>query len=455
MNREFYKTALLNILVFLSIILAFNIWFDKELWSAGYNSFVHSIENIFPFLSDDVYIENSILSSESEFGMEWITISGNNNKSIIYFGDGKFKTFKNEIEYIKSTVTKAGTVSEISDEDFTNIFKSGSIAVKFNTPVSLKKYFDRNSQYFDGMSPVSQLLLFTTSSDNESIRYLYFTDSKTNTAYRMPVKYNNGNLISLISQNTTSIVGSDSYAFELNFHKETQGVSRILFDSFVPITTQTKSIFKTVVKPVHYNSANTFDGVFKAFNIKKNSARSYKDTDNFINYMENYASLRIRDDGYFIYETDAYQKGVLIGKGSTTTDVIRFVNSLYREIVNSDSILILKSINEKPNNETEYGFVYSDTNTNLYTDDAFGVKVTVKEGYIFKYSQYVLKLEKSNDAFVTGSVIEAYDSLYNSGLWQEKKNQKIRQLIPVNYYDNNEVTMKWYVEFSDGTFNFL
>ena len=32
MNREFFKTAILNILVFLSLVLAFNIWFDKELW---------------------------------------------------------------------------------------------------------------------------------------------------------------------------------------------------------------------------------------------------------------------------------------------------------------------------------------------------------------------------------------------------------------------------------------
>ena len=96
MSREFFKTAILNILVFLSLILAFNIWFDKELWSDGYSSFVYSFENIFPFLSDDVYIDSSAISEESKYGMEWISVTDNGKRSLVYFGDGDFNSFKTE-----------------------------------------------------------------------------------------------------------------------------------------------------------------------------------------------------------------------------------------------------------------------------------------------------------------------------------------------------------------------
>lgn len=455
MNREFFKTAILNILVFLSLILAFNIWFDKELWSGGYSSFVYSFENIFPFLSDDVYIENSFLSGESVHGMEWIAATGSGKRSVVYFGDGEFSNLVAEIDGIKSTVTKSGTVSEVSGEDFTNVFKSSSIAIKFNTPVSLLKYFDRDSDYFDNISPVTDLLLFTFSQDNSSIRYIYFTDNKTQLSYRMPVKYNNGNLITLISALSSRAPTTDYYAFELNFDKTAEGIDRILFDSFVPITTQTKSIYQAYVKPVRYNSQNSFDGVFKAFGIKKNSARSYKDTDNVLNYMENYSSLKIREDGYFVYQSDIYSKGVHIGKNDVTEDVLKFANSLYQSIVSSQNILVLKDIKENENGETVYGLIYSDGSTNLYLDGIYGAEVTVKDGYISRYCQHVLKLEKSTDAFFTGSVIEAYDKLYNSDLQKGKENLTIKKIFPVNFYNGEEVVLKWYVEFSDGSSDFL
>ena len=455
MNREFFKTAILNILVFLSLVLAFNIWFDKELWSSGYSSFVYSFENIFPALKKDVYIENSAELGDNEYGIQWFTASENGRKSVIYFGDGDFSSYLSELNGIRSSVTKSGTVSEVSREDFTNVFKSGSLAFKFNSAASLTKYFVRADNWFEGISPVSDLLLFTTAQDNSSIRYMYFEDKATGLCYRMPVKYNNGQLLSLISQSTASKRNSDSYAFELNFDKSAGEISRILFDSFIPITTETKSIYKVRCKPVEYNSQNSFDAVFKAFNIKKNSARTYKDTDNVLNYMGNYSSLKIREDGHFIFETESPSKGVNIGTGSVTEDVLKFANSLYKSIVSSDGMFILKDIKQSDDGSLQYGLVYSNGNAGLYLPDVYAAKITVKDGYISSYEQTPLKVEKSNDAFFSGSVIEAYDALYNSGLWQGKENLTITELIPVNYLENGETVPKWYIEFSDGSYYFL
>lgn len=454
MSKEFFKTAILNILVFLSLILAFNIWFDKELWSDGYSSFVYSFENIFPFLSDDVYIDNSEIAEESKLAVEWIAVTNQGKRSFIYFGDGDFSAFEREIARIKTSLLKTGTVSEVSESDFTNVFKSGSVALKFSSPVTLYEYFEKDSDSFDNISSKTELFLLTFSEDN-SARYIYFADSKTNIAYRMPVKYDAGELGTLISARLSSSGGSDSYAFELNFDKEAEGVDRILFDSFVPITTQTKSIYKPQVKELRYDSFNSFDPIFKAFDIKKNSARSYKDVDNVLNYLEAYSTLKIREDGSFSYSTDNYQKGIYIGKSNVTDDVINFANSLYRDIASSDGMLILKDIKENENGESEYGLIYSDGSSRLLTENIYGAVVKVKDGYITSYEQKLLSLEKNSDAFFTGSVIEAYDRLYNSNLHKGRESLKIKKILPVSYYNKEAVEPKWYIEFSDGSFELL
>lgn len=454
MSKEFFKTVILNILVFLSLILAFNIWFDKELWSDGYSSFVYSFENIFPFLSDDVYIDNSAISEEGRYGIEWIAVTVNGKRSIVYFGDGDFAAFEEGISGIKSSAVKSGNASEITDDDFKNVFKSGGIAVKFNTPVNISEYFDKESDYFDNTSPETELLLLTLSEDNSATKYMYFKNKKTDTAYRIPLKYNNGGLSELISLRISSASASDSYAFELNFDKTAEGIDRILFDSLVPITIQTKSIYTPKVKTMEYNSQNSFDAVFKAFDIKKNSARSYRDTDNVLNYLETYSSLKITEDGSFSYSTDNYRRGVHIGKSNVTEDVLNFANSLYHNIVSSETILTLKDIKETENGDEIYGLIYSDGRTPLYLNGVYGASVTVKDGYITAYSQKLLALEKSTDAVFTGSVIEAYDSIYKSNLQKGKESLKITKILPVNYYDNAEIKLKWYVEFSDGSAEF-
>lgn len=455
LNKEFFKTAILNILVFLSLFLAFNIWFDKELWPQGYSSFVHSLGNIFPFMSDDIYIDNPAISEESEFGLEWFAVSNDGRKNIVYYGDGDFSSFNNAVKSVKESLTKAGDISEISKDDFINAFKTKSIALKFNAEVSLTDYLGGEGNFFENISPKTNLILLTSSEDSTLTRYIYFTDLESQISYKVPVKYTEETLSRLISKRISSSKSSDYYAFELNFDKDTKGLDRILFDSFVPLTTGTKSIYKTQVIPLKNNSPNTFDEVFKTFGIRKNSARSYKDTDNVLNYIENYSSLKIHEDGYFSYETTNHEKGVYIGNNNQKEDIVKFANSLYQNIIESENKLVLKDIKELPNGETVYGLIYSDGRVHLYLKNIYGATITVKDGYISSYTQYLVNLKKDSDAFFTGSVIEAYDEIYNTDLWQEKKELTIEKILPVNYYNGEQTVLRWYIEFSDGSKEFL
>lgn len=454
MKKEFFKTAILNILVFLCLILAFNIWFDKELWSSDYSSFVYSVENIFPFLSDDVYIGNTAEFTDAKYATEWITVSTGTKKSTVYFGDGNFGKLSEELAAIRNSIEKEGNETEISVDSYMSAFKGSCIAVKFNNPVDIGKYLNPKESYFSNISPMSDIIIFSAAQDNTSVKYVYFSDKHSTVFYKMPVKYNNGNIQTIISQ-LTSLGNSDSYAFELNFDKQVPGVDRILFDSYIPITTQTKSIYKTKCRPVTYSAQNSFDSVFKAFNIKKNSARSYKGTDGYFNFIENYSSLKIHESGHFIYEADSFSKGIEIGKTDTATDIMQFANALYRNIADSDGILVLKDTEEVSMHETVYGLIYSDGNTPLYFESVYASTVTVRDGYIVGFELKPMKIEKSRDAFFSGSVIEAYDAVYTSKLSEKKENLIIKSLTPVNFYENGNVINKWYIEFSDGSFEFL
>lgn len=455
MHKEFFKTAFLTFLVCLSVVLAFNIWFDKELWSYGYSSFVYSFENIFPALKKDVYIENSAEFYDSEYGIEWFFASEGSRKCVIYFGDGEFSKYLSELREIRSSITKSGTVSQVSKEDFTNAFKSASVAFKLNTPAVLSKYFMQDENWFEDISPVCDLVLITTAKDNSSVKYIYFEDSSQQLCYKMPVKYNNGQLLSIISNSISQRRISDSYAFELNFDKPSGEISRILFDSFIPITTETKSMYKAQCVPYTYNSQNSYDAVFKAFEIRKNSARTYKDTDNVLNYIGNYSSLKIYSDGRFCYEADSPSKGINMGSSDTAEAVLKFANSLYKSMTQSEAMLILKDVKKNDDGSSTYGLIYGGGGMPVYLPDTYGAEITVKDGNIVKYSQTLIEFSKSEDAFFSGTVIEAYDALYNTDIKKEKSDLKITELIPVNYYENGTVVPKWYIKFSDGSFYFL
>ena len=162
-----------------------------------------------------------------------------------------------------------------------------------------------------------------------------------------------------------------------------------------------------------------------------------------------------REDGYFSYETTDHEKSVYLGKNDTKEDVIKFANSLYQNIIETESMLVLKDIEEKKDGETVYNLIYSDGNAHLYLDGIYGASVSVKDGYISKYSQYPLILKEGTDAFFTGSVIEAYDKIYKTDLWQDKKDLTIEKILPVNFYNGNETVLRWYIEFSDGSKEFL
>lgn len=457
MKREFFKTMLLYFLVIISLFLTVNIWSGKELWSHDYSSFVYSARNFFNKKDSRVYMSKDSVQTSECYGIKWIALSSESKKSVSYLGEESYNVFSEFLSLLKSDITKAGTVSLVEHDDFINIFKGNGICAKFSTDISLVDYFKCDEAFFDDVKqPYSDIVFLSIPIDSTATKYLYFSDKKTKQNYRLPVKYTNEKLSNELSKLVKISGVSDSFSFELNFDKKIAGVERILLDSLVPVSLSEKNVRALDVQAVSYDSSgDIYDSVFRAFNIKKNSARSYTDADGVTGFIENYATLRVFKNGYFQYETDVNYEGLPLGEGDNAIKAIAFANNIYKGCVETRAFLCLEKSYEE-NGVTTYEFSYSTPWGSLYSTFGSCATMKVENGNIIFYKQLLLDISVSERNADVGSLLNAYDEMYNSDLPKTKSRFSIVDLYPVNVYKNDgKVEQKWCFEFSDGSYEFL
>lgn len=457
MKREFFKTMLLYFLVITSLFLTVNIWSGKELWSYDYSSFIYNARNFFAKENSGIFVSKDAIQTSECYSVKWIALSSDSKKSISYLGEENYNTFSELLSVLRSDITKAGTVSLVEHDDFINIFKGSGICAKFSTDIPLSDYLKCDEAFFDDVkNPYSDIVFLSIPSDYTATKYLYFSDKKTKNNYRLPVKYTDERLSEELSALLNSQGSSDSFSFELNFDKKTSGVERILLDSLVPVAISEKNIRTLNVECVNYNDfGDVYDSVFRAFNIKKNSARSYTDTDGVTGFIENHATLRVFKNGYFQYETDECFEGLSIGEGDNAIRTIAFANSIYKGCLETDAFLCLDKVTEE-NGIITYEFSYATPYGSLYSTMGSCATMKVKDGNIIFYKQLLLDISVSERNVNVGSLLNAYDKMYNSDLPKTKSGLSIVNLCPVNVYtDEGRVEQKWYFEFSDGSGEFL
>ncbi len=458
MKKEFFKTMLLYLLVFVAIFLTASIWSGKELWSQDYSSFLHNIRKS-AFSSDDYggsYMTKTELQSDDFYSIEWISLSYNGSRSVKYLGEEDFDGAYDIVNTLKGDISRAGTISYVNNDDYVNAFKGSGIAVKFSSYISLADFLRCEQNFFDILKFPRVNTVFITVSSDSSTKYLYFYDYETKQNYRLPVDFDGNNIAELMSFEAKTAALSDSFSFELNFDKKNEDMERIQVESLVPVTLSDRSIFDISASKVLYSAAdNTYDSIFKKFNIKKNSARSYTDNENTISFIESHATLKIYKNGSFTYEVGESFAGVALGNPDESAGAVLFANTLYKECVDTEAFLTLKRIKEE-DGFTQYEFSYATDSASLYSEEESAAVMKVKNGNVIYYKQLLLDITKSEHEIPVGSLINAYDEIYNIGLNLKKADLKIVDLHPVNVYiKNGSVTQKWYIEFSDGSFEYL
>ena len=450
MKREFIKTVVLTCLVISSLVLSAYIWNEKELWSLDHSSFVHSSENLWVGGNSESPADTEELLYWSEFSPEFISLTYGSQKNIVYQASPDFPTVNHMVEEIVSSIEKDGSLTTITAEEYLNAYKTNSMMLKFPARVNLTEFLRQGDAFFDTVAnPVSNTLVIGVGASQTN--YLTFMDLSSGHAYQMPVKITAD--AKAIEAQVLSANRNDSYAFELNFDTNTEDTQRILFERFVPIVLEPTQIKNLHVETVPFSSA--YDGVFKAFRIVKNSARTYRDKNGVVNFIENRSTLKINEDGSFHFEVTDREAGISLSNRSQKEAVTEFVNLLYRGMVpGSDGYLrVLTSYTE--DGKTVYEFCYYTPNGGLYQQEKPAVRVACENGMIVAYDQTVLRLTIEEGTQTVSGVIEAYDHLYNQPDFSEKSSHKIESMFPCYTWENGTVLPGWFCRFSDDSVTFI
>ena len=440
MKKETYKNVILILLIVSSFVLTVNIWFVKELWSDDYSSFLYSFQNIFNNqVTRDKTTDELIARSESS--PAYITLTLNSKKIISYLGSDTFLNLEEIFSEIMNVIVKDGNILEISDDDFLAAHKTNSMSIRFMTQVNLSEYIKKDDIFFDLQKAPSVTAFLISVTDT---KHLYFKDEETNKNYRIPIiyddrKYRDG------MQKILDMELTDSFAFEINMDKKKPEVDLILFDSLAPMNILGSNISKLEVTPV-LNYQKSYDAIFKTFNISKNSVNIYTDKENVINFMENHSTFKILNDSSFIYEANKQRPGIPLSGDDELYGVVRFVNLLYSDsLPDSDGFLRLETVT-KNKDETIYSFGYITKNGVLYLPDKEAVTLTVRNGHVVYYKQFLYLIKQTNNFVPITDFMKAYDSVYKLDSTTVTDELKIKKIFPANIYPDK---IGWLAELSD------
>ncbi|MBO5408441.1 MAG: hypothetical protein J6A61_03425 [Clostridia bacterium] len=450
MKKEFFKTAVLTCLVISSLMLSVHIWYEKELWSLDYSSFVYSLKNLFEKENSGKFSSTDELIYWSEFSPEFISFTYGSQKVVTYNSSPEFSEAARVVSSAVSSLTKEGDIVSVTEEEYLNTYKTNSMMLKFPVEINLLEFLKQEEDFFDTIrEPYVNTVVIGI--DESQTNYLSFLNNHTGHAYRMPVKTDVDSVA--ISQAILASNQNSSFAFELNFDVKKDDSERILFHRFVPITLEEQALQSIEAKPIFYSS--NYDGIFKALGIVKNSARTYRDKEGTVHFIENRSTLKIFEDGAFSFEATDPEAGVSLSNRDEKQAVLEFVNLLYQNIApKSDAYLSLQSI-RTIEGKKEYNFIYQTQNGALCLEEGPAVQVLAENGVILKYDQHLLEVSLAGNTTNTTGVLEAYDSLYNRPDFSQKSKLTIRSMFPCHILGENGITVGWICGFSDQSFTYF
>ncbi len=447
MKKEFFKTAVLTCLVISSLMLSVHIWYEKELWSWDYSSFVYSLKNLFEKENSGKFSSTDELVYWSEFSPEFISFTYGSQKMIAYNSSPEFEDALSVVSQAVDSLTKEGELVSITEEEYLNTYKTNSVMLKFPVEVNLREFLKQDDDFF-GTVKNPYVTTVVIGIDESQNNYLSFFNNDTGHAHRMSVSTGVDSVA--IAESILSSGQNSSFAFELNFDVKKDDSERILFHRFVPITLEETTLQSLKAQPVFYSS--DYDGIFKALGIVKNSARTYRDKEGTVHFIENRSTLKIFEEGAFYFEATEPEAGVSLTNNDEKQAVLEFVNLLYQNIApKSDAYLRLYHI-QTADGQTEYEFVYQTRNGALYLEGEPAVRVVVENGVIVTYEQRLLEVSVAGATKTTLSVLEAYDSLYDRADFSEKSKLTIRSMIPCHIMRDSEIEVGWIFGFSDNSF---
>ena len=475
--KEFIKTIILSALVICSLVLSSKIWFSKELWPDGYNSFNYEQkQNIFSKLFS-VFSKNDSKALElgQIFSPKQILVNKSSKIALISPNHNESENLNNLLkENLKAVVSK-GEFSSVSEDEFKKVCKGDSVFIDFYNPISVEMLADYygsavNSDILE-IYNVKHILFGIAEEGSLSV---YIKNDKTNKMYKAVTERDFASLNELCKNLVKRVEEGSvpaSFAFENNFDKKADGDSKkLLLNSYMLINLDMASIANVdsvnILNLKDYSSTEDFAGILKYFNLNPASARRFTDTSGTVNFIENFGTLKFYKDGLLQYTSANESQGVKL-KGAFTSDydVVKMVgeftaelNSNFRLPSNNKYIFAGVTEGEEMTYTVYFDILYKGVPVILKRQIADGemlnhaIEIEFSHGRIVSYKQLFCGFDDNGSDLSLPPMITALDEFYTIYDVEKNSDVVINDIYNIYHFDtlNNKVDAKCAVSLSEG-----
>ncbi len=447
--KEFIKTIILTVLVITSLVLSSKIWFSKELWPDGYNSFHYANNwNLFGLFSGN---DNKALSLSQIFSPKQTYINKDEKSILILPDNSRSEALNNLLKgYLKEAVSK-GKIEKTTDEEFKKAASSNFIFLDFYNYISFEMLADYYGvEVNTDISDISNVkhILFNLY-DSETL-YIYTKNNKSGNSYNIKLSADLKEINSLCDEILKKVdkdTISSSFAFENNFDKKAEGEdSKLLLDSYMLINLETASLKNIEPVPLYDRNDSAYSQISKNFNIANTSARRFTDSSGTVNFVENFATLKFHNSGLLEYNSLNQNEGIkLKGNFKSDYDVVKLVGE-FTENLNKNFNLPDK------NNYVFSGVKEEDNIYTVYFDILYdGVPVIIKDrdnetfshaieavffgGRIISYKQVLCGFTDNGSVSEMQPMISALDEFYTAYDTKNNSDLVINDIYNIYHFD--------------------
>ena len=465
-RRELFKTVILTCLVISSVILASKIWFTEELWSDGYNSFSYK-SAFFSKISSWFKREPSVkaLDYNQIFFPKQLMLTQGETVILLNPADDNYNKISEDIKQILGKMFEDFSASEITPQELQKVCKTTSVFVDFYNNTSFKMLGDyfgvENSGETAEIANVRQLLI---SCEEPAV---YARNNQSGKIYKVIFKGD----VKELNEKVTSAAKSKgegqklySYAFENGFdiaHEDPGAPKKMLLDSYIIVNINSESVPKIETYSLISERNTDLDAsLLQIFDMSLNTSRPFSETDGTINYIENYAKLRINRNGLFEYDSMDSDKGIELGGGiNSDYDIIKKTGE-FLEKVNAINTLpqgnnyVFNRL-EKKENRYELYFDLTFRGIPVILNRASGtesnVKIIVDGTRIISYKQNFIAGKNAGGKFEIKNMINALDDFYSVYDTGAVENVKISDMYNTYYYNpqTKDMSVIWVVALSN------
>lgn len=485
MVKKYVKNFLLIGSVLLTLILVCQLWFSSYFLPGGYDFFVSGFQHhivsplvgLFRQMGGDGFSQ----SLQALFKPEKIVVNIASDRRVITEGKEGYSEFGNLTDSILKKLfsgewdIKSKTVVDM--ETYTSVLRGKSIYVDYGKDCDYRLFsFDvcgeLNQRLAEDIGAVRGYIIGLQDGIMNDIS-IYIADQKSGNVVRYIVEAEKTEIEEQMKQFLAQSVadGTNSYSFELNFHKEQENsASKILFDPLLLLELTPVSVPEVVQQvPEEFAdgmSEEMINTVLRTFSINTRSMWHYTELTDARVFVENDATLTLHPDGVLEYQTVDNGRGLELSADKTGYDIyaaiddaMRFVTELCGQLSPelSEHLRIQSDMTEATETPGVYTICFDyqiggiPVRQNSGGGYAHAVEMKIDNGNLKSYRQYVKHYVATGAMTpVPLPMLSAADILVDR-LYQEPNPLFVKKIgLCYAETENRELTPRWNALMDDG-----